>query len=357
MGQSRVWSSLIALAILVAFAACSRPVSQTREVVLYSSVDDPLLRQVTDAFTTKTGVTVLIVGDTEATKTTGLVERLLAERASPRCDVWWSSESLGTARLASEGLFTPYRSGAEARIPGGWPVGLTGARKGSDPLWYGFACRARVIAYDTRDVQLDDAPRTLRDLAAPRWKGRVGMARPQFGTTRGQMAALEAECGAAALREWLSAMKANGLRLYDGNSAVARAIAQGEIDAGLMDADDAWAAQREGWPLGVSFERPDGPGVSEGLCSRGPMLTPNTVALVEGSPHDAEARLLIDFLLGAEVERILAESDSHNLPVSGELPEALRAFAVPDGWLPDAAASLAHTQSTMQACAEVLGTP
>jgi iron(III) transport system substrate-binding protein len=342
---------------LMALAACSRPSPAAREVVLYSSVDDPLLRQVADAFTARTGIRVLVVGDTEATKTTGLVERLLAERASARCDVWWSSEAIGTARLAGEGLFEPYLSSAEARVSGGWPRELTGPRTGGAPAWYGFACRARVIAYDARDVAGTEAPRTLRDLTDPRWKGRVGMARPQFGTTRGQMAALAAECGEGALRTWLTEMKRNGLRLYDGNSAVARAVAQGEIDAGLMDTDDAWAAQREGWPVAVAFEAPDGPGAPAGLCSRGALLIPNTVALVRGAPHRAEGAALIDFLLGPEVERLLGESDSHNLPVEGTLPPSLDAFAVPGGWLPDVSAGAARSDAAARACDEVLGTP
>lgn len=262
---------------------------------------------------------------------------------------------MGTIRLVREGLLEPYRSPTESRVAGGWPAGLTGPIVDGAPEWYGFACRARVIAFDTRDLKADEAPRSLQALTDPKWKGRVGMARPQFGTTRSQMAALVADCGPGELREWLRAMKAGGLRLYDGNSAVVRAIAQGEIDVGLTDTDDVWAAQREGWPVGASFEAAIDD--EAGLCSRGPMLIPNTVALVRGAPHGPEARALIDFLLGQEAERILAASDSHNLPLDGDLGPDLSAFAVPGGRLPDLTAAAGNADEAMRVCAEVLGAP
>jgi iron(III) transport system substrate-binding protein len=349
------------VALVCGLGSCGPKASPQSEVVLYSSVDDPILREVAAAFTVRTGIKVLLVGDTEATKTTGLVERVIAERNSPRADVWWSNEPFGTIRLAREGLLAPYRSQAESRPQlkvDGWPAALAGAVDADGRReWYGFACRSRVIAYDTRDVAADQAPRTLRELASAQWKGRIGMARPQFGTTRGQMAMLAAECGPSALRAWLESLVANGLRLYDGNSAVVRAIAQGEIDIGLTDTDDVWSGQREGWPVAAAFEVADeGDREVGGLCSRGAMLVPCTVGLVRGAPHPVEAGVLIDFLLGPEVERLLGASDAHHLPLRGELPPEFAAFAIPGGWMPDLGATADRIAEAMDLCAEVLGT-
>jgi iron(III) transport system substrate-binding protein len=84
---------LLLCILAVCTLACSRQPPPGGEVVLYSSVDDFLLREVVAAFEAESGVRVRLVGDTEATKTTGLVERLLAERGRPREDVWWSSRA------------------------------------------------------------------------------------------------------------------------------------------------------------------------------------------------------------------------------------------------------------------------
>lgn len=326
--------------------------ARREQVTLYSSADDPVLRQVVSAFEGESDVRVRAVGDTEATKTFGLVERLLGERAHPRADVWWSSEPFGTIRLAREGIFEAYESPAARDVAGGWPAGL----RGRSGLWYGFALRARVIAFDERRVTPDAPPRTLRELSGERWRGRVGMARPQFGTTRGHMAALCLTWGEPAFRAWLEAMHANGLRLYDGNAAVVRAIAHGEIDAGLTDTDDVWSARRERWPVGLAYESREVPGSAGAgpLPSPGPMLIPNTVARVAGGPNPGAARLLIDFLLSPRVERLLAASDSRHVPVRPEIRGEFRELVVPDPADLDLEAVADAVPRALLACEQVL---
>jgi iron(III) transport system substrate-binding protein len=317
----RYWTLALLGACLV-LVCCGRGGGPaTPEVVLYSSVDDFLLREVVAAFEKETGVRVRLVGDTEATKTTGLVERLLSERSRPRADVWWSSEPFGTIRLSREGLLEVYASTA---VPADWP--LRGARGD----WYGFANRARVIVYNTARVSEDEAPRRLGELVEPRFRGRIGIARPQFGTTRGHMGYVLDACGGEAFAAWVAGLKANQVRIYDGNASVVRGVAQGEVDVGLTDTDDVWSGQRNQWPVAMVYETADAQR-GEGLCSPGPMLVPNTVALVKGGPNPEAARRLIDFLLSPQVERMMARSDSRNIPVRAEVAAEFPSLLVPDG--------------------------
>lgn len=307
----------------------NRGVAPEARVVLYTSCDAPLLAPIIGAFEEETGIRVSVVSDTEATKTTGLVARILAERAAPRADVWWSNEALGTARLASEGLLDPFAVKGETDFPRGWPEHL----RAQDRTWYGFALRARVIAYNSNRVPKSQAPARLRDLATAAWANRVGIARPQFGTTRTHIAALVAMHGEQPVRDWLGLLKAQGLRVYDSNSAVVRAIANGEIDAGLTDTDDCFAALRENWPVRFSFETPDRPGARfNGLPSAGPVVIPNTVGKIRACPHPNQAQKLAEFLLSSRTERLLAQSDSRNLPVRESL-----AAEFPDQVIPDPA--------------------
>ncbi|MEZ6232654.1 MAG: extracellular solute-binding protein [Phycisphaerales bacterium] len=254
-------------AAALALGACSRRDDLPR-VVLYSSVDDVYLREIAAAYERDSGVRVDLVGDTEATKSTGLAERVIAERARPRADVWWSSEPFFTIRLASEGLLEPgaARAALGDDVAARWPDGMMSA----DGSWVGFAARARVIVYrasrfgDGPD-QIGRVPRNLGELTDPAYRGRVAMARPEFGTTRGHLAALIESEGAAAVEAWLGAMKANALRVYPGNSSVVRAVAQGEADLGLTDTDDVWAGQRNGWDVEAAFEEAEVPRLSSGL--------------------------------------------------------------------------------------------
>ena len=290
--------------------SCERKVSP--RVVLYTSADTYVVDAVAREFEAQTGISIDVVGDTEATKTTGLVQRLINERERTRADVWWSSEALGTVMLVKRDLLAPF---TPMDLPSQWPPEL----KDPSSLWYGFAQRARVIAYDTRAVTSADVPRTLQELTSDTLKGLVGIARPQFGTTRSHVAAIVALRGEQAARDWLIALKANDVKIYDGNSAVVTAIAQGEIRFGLTDSDDVRAAQRNGWPVACVTETP-----SDGL-SAGAIVIPNTVAILKGAPNRQAAERLASFLLSADVERLLARSDSGNTPVrtsvAAEFPE------------------------------------
>jgi iron(III) transport system substrate-binding protein len=301
--------------------------------VLYSSVDEPLLRELVADYMKESGERVMVVGDTEATKTTGLVQRLIAERERPRCDVWWSNEPFGTIGLAGQGLFEPLKIVPALRELG-WPPELIG----SNDAWVGFAQRARVIVYNTERLSRDEAPTSLTDLLRPELNGRVGIARPEFGTTRGHMAALVAAHGPDRTRAYLRALKDHGVRLYDGNSVVVRAVAGGEIDVGLTDTDDVFAGQRNGWKVDFTLERIDDRSATgqwppaltgEGtLPSIGPLVIPNTIARVRGGPNPEAAERLIEYLLSERLERLMAESEARNIPVRPGLAARLKTIAI-----------------------------
>ncbi|CAG1002422.1 Fe(3+)-binding periplasmic protein [Phycisphaerales bacterium] len=329
LGSLGIAAVCLGLSWWVVFSPGSGPQDLTANtrVVLYTSTDAFLVTPIVKKFEEQTGLTVQVVGDTEATKTTGLVERLLAEKAAPRCDVWWSNEASGTVMLAKAGVLAEYSSKEEAKFGAAWPRHL----RAQDRTWYGFAQRARVIAYNTNRVTKQSAPKTLRELTRPEWSGRVGMARPQFGTTRTHIAALLVIHGPDATREWLAGMRGNGVKIFDGNSSVARALSVGEIAVGLMDTDDALSGKANAWPIDFNYEILDKPGTNiKGLPSLGPVVIPNTVGLIRGGPHPNEALRLANFLLSEEVERMLATSDSRNVPIREGLAKELKIDLIPN---------------------------
>ena len=93
---------------LVCAAGCSR--SSKHEVVIYTSQDQSLSESIFQQFATETGIRVLPVYDTEAAKTTGLVNRLIEEKEHPRADVFWSSEAVQTVILKRRDVLERYRS-------------------------------------------------------------------------------------------------------------------------------------------------------------------------------------------------------------------------------------------------------
>ncbi|MGD8451894.1 MAG: extracellular solute-binding protein [Phycisphaerae bacterium] len=320
------------LLLVIALAGC-RPASEgasaAKSVVLYTSVDERFARETLEAFEKQTGIHVDLLTDSEAGKTTGLLRRLVREAERPRCDVWWSSEVFGTIELARQGVFTPYRSPAAADVPAAW--------KDPQDLWTGVAARARVLAFHRGKVRREELPGTWLELGEPAWAARLAIANPEFGTTRGHVAALLATHGSEAFDKFLQGLHDAGARIADGNAHAVRLVASGAADVCLTDTDDVWVAQGRSEPIDLVYPR---------LTADGPIMwIPCSVALVRGGPNAVGGRKLIDFLVSAAAERALAESESRNVPVrpalreelgmSGPAPEPVDFNAVADA-LPEA---------------------
>jgi iron(III) transport system substrate-binding protein len=294
----------------VILGACAKKTEpQARQVVLYCSVDQTVAEPIIAGFEAQSGIQVLTRFDTEAAKTVGLVQRLRAEQAAPVADVFWSSEIFYTIRLAREGLFTPYQDEQSAT----WPESF----RDPNHLWYGFALRGRVIGYHTDRVT--EPPRSLEDVLDPKWKGRVVMATPEFGTTGGDVTSWFVHYGADRARAILKGLKANDIRLVEGNSTAVRMVATGQADVCFTDTDDIHAAQRNGWPLAM---------VPLDQAGRGHLTIPNTAAMIKHGPNADAARELMAFLLSDQLERSLAESDSHNSPIHASLIQEFKAYGL-----------------------------
>ena len=289
------------------------------EVVVYTSLDQVFSQPVLEDFERETGIAVRAVYDVEAAKTTGLVNRLIAETSRPQADVFWNSEVGRTLVLKAKGVLAPYPSPAAEGIPASF--------KDPEHNWTGFAARSRVFIYNTQQLSAQEVPQSILDLAAPRWKGKIALAYPLFGTAATHVAALYAALGAERAETFLRDLVANDVVIVDGNAAVRDAVARGEIPLGLTDTDDVNVALQRGQPVAMTF--PDATGM-------GTLLIPNTVALIRGAPHPEEGKKLIDYLLSPAVERRLAFAESMQIPLRVGVerparvpaPQDLRAMAV-----------------------------
>ena len=294
----------IIAACLVLCAGCSRRENdQQKTVVVYTCLDQVYSEPILKAFEKRTGIRVLPVYDAESAKTTGLVNRLLARRGNPDCDVFWNNEVLQTERLAQKGVLASYLSPQVKRFP----------RRFRDEhgRWTGFAARMRVIIYNTNIVSPEGVPSRLEDFASAKWRGKAAIARPYFGTTLTHMIVLHQQMGPDWLLGYLNSLRGNDVALCSGNGPVRDMVAAGERAFGLTDTDDAHGAMLDGKPVGIVI--PDAP--------QGAVLIPNTVAMIANCPHPEAARKLIDFLLSPDVERRLARGRGAQIPLAEDLSD------------------------------------
>ena len=311
-GFSRValnsWLSAVGMVAALSLHGCSE-VSDTQRapttatVVVYTSLDQVFSQPILDAFAERTHIRVKAVYDSEATKTTGLVNRLIVEKDRPQADVFWNSETGRTVVLKRRGVLAPYVSPAASHISAQF--------KDSDGYWTGFAARCRILIYNTDKLAGDDLPRSIGEFTKSEWKGRVSLAYPLFGTTATHAAALAAHLGPDQAKEYFRSLKDNEVLITDGNASSRDRVADGTVTIGFTDTDDAYVAVKQGRPVDIIWPDKDGMGT---------LLIPNTVALIKGGPNPDAGKKLIDFLLSKEVEQLLAFSDSGQIPLRDDVP-------------------------------------
>ncbi len=297
-GLGKISFYAVILSISLSFlGGCSKE-QETGRVIVYTSVDQVYSEPVLKIFQEKTGIRVKAVYDVEASKTTGLFNRLITEKEHPVCDVFWNSEVGRTIVLKQKGVLQPYFSPSANDIPRQF--------RDSEGYWTGFAVRARILIYNTDMLAKADLPASILDLTRPEWNGRVAMALPLFGTTATHIAALWSYLGAEKTMQYLTALKDNHVLIVNGNSVARDVVVKGRVPVAFTDTDDANAAVQAGAHAGIIF--PD-------RETMGTLLIPNTVAMIKQCPHPEEAAKVIDYLLSHEVERMLAFSEAANIPV------------------------------------------
>ena len=300
-------AAVVALA-LASNIACGggpaeQPASPEKTVTVYVSTDRVFSEPILKTFEQRTGARVHAVYDTEETKSTGLANRLLAERERAQADVFWSNEPVRTLVLKARGVLAPYRSPSARDIPETF--------KDAEGHWTGFSARVRVIAYNRKLVPEQAVPVSVLELADATWKGQVAIADPRFGSTSFHVAALYVTLGDEKADDFFRRLKANGVKIVAGNSVVRDMVVSGEVKLGLTDTDDVNVAMEAGSPIGMVMPDKDGMGV--------PMM-PNLVSMISGAPHPDQAKQLIDYLLSPDVEAMLAKSGAVQIPLRPSVP-------------------------------------
>jgi iron(III) transport system substrate-binding protein len=284
-----------------AFVILGQHSGEEKTVVVYTSVDQVYSEPVFRDFEKETGIRVMPVYDVEAAKTTGLVNRLIAEKARPQADVFWSGEFSQTIVLQNKGVLSRYQSPSAADIPVQF--------KDPEGYWTGFGGRARIFIVNTDLLSPSQYPHSVYDMLNEKYPGKtIGIAYPMFGTTATQSAALYSYLGKDKAHAFHTSLNNRSVRIVDGNSVVRDLVADGQLAFGVTDTDDACGAIENG--KNVTIIIPD-----QGVGEMGTLVIPNTVALIAGAPRPAEAKIFMDYLLDRKQESAMVTSGWIQIPV------------------------------------------
>ncbi len=196
-----------------------------------------------------------------------LAERYRDENPGVKLEVRYgdSAELASTLREEGDrtpaGLFLSQDAGALGALqqadlltalPGNILGRVPATYRSSEGDWVGITGRVRVLAYDSRKLQEAQLPKSVFDLTQPQWKGKVGWA-PTNASFQAFVTAMRLTAGEARTKKWLEEMKANGTQSYEKNSIIRDAIADGEIEVGLINHYYVIEGIREGEVKGQNY--------------------------------------------------------------------------------------------------------
>ncbi|MEE9604661.1 MAG: extracellular solute-binding protein [Candidatus Scalindua sp.] len=286
--------ALVGLMSLTFIAGCSQ--KDTNEVVVYVSADQVFSENVLRDFVKDTGIRVRAVYDTEETKSTGTMNRLIAEKDNPQADVYWANEPIRTIVLKQKGISTHYFSPNAEGIPANF--------KGPQGYWTGFSARARVLIVNAEE----ETPHSISAYTDERWRNKGVVANPLFGTTTSWVATLFTIWEEDKARDFMKRMKENGTKISTSNGESTMLVANKEFVFSLVDSDDATNAIRDG--KHVSQIYPD-----QGEGELGCLVLPNATVLIKGGPNLENGKKFIDYVLSSQTERKLAFADCAQIPL------------------------------------------
>lgn len=254
------------------------------QLVVYSGRSEELIGPLLDRFTEETGIEVSVRygGSTE------LATTLLQEGEATDADVFFAQDP------ASLGATAPLMAQLDESILSRVPERFADA----DGRWVGTSGRARVVVYDTNDVDASELPNSLDDLVDPRWNGRMAVA-PTNGSFLAFVAAMIVEQGEDYTLDWLKRLEANQPIDYPGNSPIVAATDAREVDLGLVNHYYLLRLQAEGGGAETANHFP-----SAGDSSS--LVMPAGAAILAGSDQPANAEAFVEFLLNESSQQYFA---------------------------------------------------
>ena len=271
-------------------------------VVLYSPHGRDQLQLLEHAFEAKRpdiDVRWLDMGSQE------ILDRLRFERVNPQADVWFGGPSSIFDRGIHDSVLAPYRPA--------WADKVDHRGAGAGDLYYPVYRTPAVIAFNSRAVPRDQAPKDWDDVLDPRWKDKVVIRDP---VASGTMRAIWGLILVRSLRETGDTAKGMAwLRRLDGQTKtytispalLYEKLARQEGLISLWDLQDILISQAKGMPLGYVFPR------------SGTVVIDDGIGLVRGSRHPDAARAFIDFV-GSPEAQLLTAREVFRLPARTDLP-------------------------------------
>lgn len=157
----------LSLILLISLTACSPNKEEAAtgssledKLIIYSTHTEEMLELVADGFTEKTGVEVEYINLKGE-----LADRIRAEKGNPQADIMYGGSSSLFIEMAKEDIFES--------VATTWGEELSPIFKDKDYRWYGVMLTPVTIFYNIEALSAEDAPKSWKDLADPKYKDKI----------------------------------------------------------------------------------------------------------------------------------------------------------------------------------------
>lgn len=265
-------------------------------ITIYNAQHESLTREWADAFTEETGIVVTIRNGSDLE----MGNQIVQEGENSPADVFLTENSPAMALVDSKGLFEPVDPQTLDLVPEQF--------RPANGHWIGIAARSTVFAYDKTELTEAELPKSMLELARPKWKGRW-TASPSGADFQAIVGALLQLKGKEATADWLKGMKENAIPIR-GNSAAMRAVNAGQFDGALIYhyyyfGDQAKTGENSGNVALHYFRRQD-PGAFVSISGGG---------VLASSKHKEQAQAFLKWLAGKSGQSVLREGTSFEYAV------------------------------------------
>ena len=264
-------------------------IAQAKELVVYSSRQEHLVRPVFELYTEKTGIEINYITDGEAP----LMARLRAEGANTPADLFitvdagnlWQAEEMGLLRAVQSDVI-------EGNIPS--------QCRSSNNHWTGLSLRARTIAYSTERVD----PQTLSTyeaLADEQWQGRLCLRTSKKVYNQSLTATMLESLGEERTAEVISGWLANtSVPIFSNDTSLLEAIDAGQCDVGIVNSYYFGRLEKADPAIKVALFWPN-------QDDRGVHVNISGAGVTRHAKQPEEAVRFLEWLTTEEAQRVFAD--------------------------------------------------
>lgn len=270
-------------------------------LVVYSGRNEGLVGPLIEEATADLGIDI----EVRYAGTSELAATLLEEGENSPADVFLAQDAGALGALAKAGLL--------ALLPEDVLEQVDARFRSSEGLWVGASGRARVLAYNTETVDPATLPASVAALTDETWSGKIGWA-PTNASFQTFITAFRLVKGDDAARAWLEAMRDNGTITFEGNADIVRAVAAGELSAGLVNHYYKYEIEKE--------EGAELPVENHFFASGdvGSLVNVAGVGILATAQNTAQAGAFVRYLLSADAQTYFAEETAEYPLAAGVKP-------------------------------------